>query len=124
MLQVQPGEELAALVRLRLADGESMSLETSHLIHRLCPGLLKFDYARQSLRQTLEQEYDVRLVYARQKIRAVGAPRAIAQALSVGIGTALLSIERISYTDQDVPVEFLRIHHRGDRYTLYNELRN
>ena len=124
MLQVQPGEELATLVRLRLADGESMSIESSHLIHRLCPGLLKFNYARQSLRQTLAQEYDIHLVSARQKIRAVGATRTIAQALSVEIGTALLSIERVSYTDQDVPVEFLRIHHRGDRYTLYNELRS
>jgi DNA-binding GntR family transcriptional regulator len=36
---------------------------------------------------------------------------------------ALLYIERISYTEYDVPIEYLRLFHRGDRYTLYTELR-
>ncbi|MDD1751275.1 MAG: GntR family transcriptional regulator [Methanothrix sp.] len=121
-LQLTPGEEVANLERLRLADAEPMSLETSYLFHKLCPGVLKNDYAVRSLRQTLATEYNQRLVYARQKIRAVTASRKQAQILSVEPGAALLFIERISYTEQNVPVEFLRVYHRGDRYTLYNEL--
>ncbi len=121
-LQVAPGEEVANLERLRLADAEPMSLETSYLLHRLCPGVLRYDYAVRSLRHTLASEYDLHLVYASQKIRAVTASRKQAQVLSVEPGAALLFIERISYTEQHVPVEFLRTYHRGDRYTLYNEL--
>ncbi len=121
-LQIVPGEEVANLERLRLADSEPMSLETSYLRHKLCPGVLNHDYAVHSLRQTLTSEYNLRLVYARQKIRAVTATRKQAQVLSVEPGAALLFIERISYTDQKIPVEFLRTYHRGDRYTLYNEL--
>ncbi len=121
-LHIAPGEEVANLVRLRLADDEPMSLETSYLAHRYCPGVLKYDYAARSLRQTLASEYGLHLVYARQKIRAVAASRAQAQTLSVKAGAALLFIERISFTGQDVPVEFLRTYHRGDRYTLHNEL--
>ncbi len=121
-LQIAPGEELANLERLRLADSEPMSLETSYLVHKLCPGLLRYDYAERSLRQMLISQYNLRLVYARQKIRAVTATRKQAQVLSVEPGSALLFIERVSYTELKVPVEFLRTYHRGDRYTLYTEL--
>ena len=121
-LQINPGEEVANLERLRLADAEPMSLETSYLIHTLCPGVLKYDYALRSLRQTLASEYNLRLVYARQKIRATTATRKQAQILAVEPGASLLFIETVSYTDRNTPVEFLRTYHRGDRYTLYNEL--
>jgi GntR family transcriptional regulator len=121
-LRLSPGEEVTHLERLRLADSEPMSIEAAYLIHRLCPGVLKYDYSLRSLRQTLSSEYNIQLVYARQKIRATTATRVQAQKLSVAPGTALLFIERISYTDQKLPVEFLHIYYRGDRYTLYNEL--
>jgi len=121
-LQITPGDEVTHLERLRLADLEPMGIETSYLVHRLCPGVLKYDFSRCSLRQTLEREYDMNLTYARQKIRAISATKAQAHTLSVMPGSALLFIERITFTDQKVPIEFLRTYYRGDRYTLYNEL--
>ncbi|GAB4475267.1 MAG: transcriptional regulator NagR [Anaerolineae bacterium] len=123
MLEIEPGEELAHLKRLRLADGEPMSVENAFLVHRCCPGVLNRDYARTPLRETLEREYGIRLAYARQKIRAVSATRDLADLLGVASGAALLCIERVTLDDKGTPVEFLRIHHRGDRYILYNELR-
>ena len=121
-LRIEPGAELARLERLRLADGEPMSIEESHLVHRFCRGVLEGDYASNSLREALEEEYGIRWTHARQTIRAVSASRRVAGLLSVPARSALLFIERVSYTQQNVPVEFLRIYYRGDRYTLYNEL--
>ncbi len=121
-LGVDPLEELAHIRRLRLADGEPMSIEDAYLVHRYFPGLLDRDYAQRPLRRTLEETYGVHLVRAKQVVRAVRAPRELAKLLSVRQGTALLFIERVSYSAQAVPVEFLRIHYRGDRYALYNEL--
>lgn len=123
-LSMPPGEELAHLERLRLADDEPMSVEESFLVHRYCPGILDDDYSKKPLRQALEERFSIRLVYARQTIRAVNAPRDLAQKLGVRMHAALLSIERVSYTAQNIPVEFIRFFHRGDRYTLYNELRD
>jgi len=57
-LQITPGEEVTHLKRLRLADLEPMSIETSYLVHRLCPGVLQYDFSRCSLRQILENEYN------------------------------------------------------------------
>jgi GntR family transcriptional regulator len=121
-LEVEPGEELARLVRLCLADGEPMSIEESHLIHRYCPGVLERDYASHTLRETLDRDYGIRWVRASQVIRAIPALKDVAQLLAIPYRSALLRIERVSYSQQNLPVEFLRTTYRGDRYALYNEL--
>jgi GntR family transcriptional regulator len=121
-LQIEPGEELAYVERLRLADGEPMSVEESHLIHRYCQGILKHDFAAKSMRRTLQEVFGIRLVMAKQTIRALQAPANLATLLSLKPGAAILFIERVSYSQYDLPLEFLRIYYRGDRYELYNEL--
>ncbi len=123
-LGVTPGTELVRIERLRLADGEPMSIESSHLVHSFCPDILsQHDFGVEPLREVLERDYDLRLGSARQSIRAIAAEPARADVLCIEPGAPLLLIERVSFTQQSVPVEFLRVCHRGDRYVLYNELR-
>ena len=121
-LGVSVGEELAHLKRLRIANGEPLSVEDAYLVHRYCQGVLGNDYAQTSLRQALERRYAIRQSRAEQTIQAVAASRELARQLDIPSGAPLLLIERVSFTSQDVAVEFLRLFHRGDRYTLYNEL--
>jgi GntR family transcriptional regulator len=121
-LQVEPGAELARIERLRLADDEPMSVEESYLVHQLCPGVLEGDYTSVPLREALEQDHGLRLVRAKQTIRAIAASRKLAETLSIGRSAPLLLVERVSYSQQNVPVEFLRTYYRADRYSLYNEL--
>jgi GntR family transcriptional regulator len=121
-LQVEPGEALARLERLRLADGEPMGVEESYLVHRHCPGVLQKDYVSNSLRETLVQDYDIRWTHARQTIRAILAPRDLAELLAIRPKSALLFVERVSFSQRNIPAEFLRIYYRADRYVLYNEL--
>lgn len=123
-LAVTPGAELVHIERLRLADGEPMSIEASYLVHSLCPNILsRHNFAEEPLREVLERDFGLRLGSARQSIRAIAAEPARAEVLCMQAGAPLLFIERVSFTPQSVPVEFLRIFHRGDRYVLYNELR-
>jgi GntR family transcriptional regulator len=122
-LELEPGDALARIERLRLADGEPMSVEISFLVHRYCPGILAQDYTRNSLRRMLETRYAIRITSARQTIHAVNATEEMAAVLDIPPQTALLYIERLSYSENGVPVEFLRLYHRGDRYTLHSELR-
>jgi GntR family transcriptional regulator len=121
-LQVPEGEELAHVQRLRLADEEPVSVEDSYMVHRYCQGILNHDFATKSMRQMLDLDFGIRLIRAKQIIRAVQATPVLARVLSIRTGCALLYIERVSFSQYDVPVEFLKINYRGDRYTLYNEL--
>lgn len=55
-----------------------------------------------------EGEFGVRMIRADEKIRAVAAGGDAAQWLAVAEGTPLLSVERLSYTYDDKPVEWRR----------------
>lgn len=120
-LSVEPGEELAHIRRLRLADGEPLSIEDSHLVHRLFPGILGRATLTASL-QDAARDYGIRWSSAKQTIQAVEATPELSRLLSIRPRGALLYIERVSYSDDQVPAEFLRIHYRGDRYSLYADL--
>lgn len=69
-----------------------------------------------------EVEFGVRMVRAGEKIRAVGADAQQAQMLGVPELTPLLSVERIAYTYNDVPMELRRGLYRTDTHHYRNEL--
>ncbi|RYG09801.1 MAG: UTRA domain-containing protein, partial [Burkholderiales bacterium] len=69
-----------------------------------------------------EVEFGVRMVRADEKIRAVIADAQQALLLKVAAGTPLLSVERVSYTYNDVPMELRRGLYRTDSHHYRNEL--
>jgi GntR family transcriptional regulator len=69
-----------------------------------------------------EVEFGVRMVRAEEKIRAVAADPAQAALLQVPPHCPLLSVERIAYTYNDVPMEVRRGLYRTDTHHYRNEL--
>ncbi len=69
-----------------------------------------------------ETEFGVRMVRAVEKIKAVGADAATADWLQVSPGHPLLSVERLAYTYNDVPMELRRGLYRTDSRHYLNEL--
>ena len=69
-----------------------------------------------------EIEFGVRLVRAEEKIRAVLPDAQQAAALKVSQQAPLLSVERIAYTYNDVPMELRRGLYRTDTHHYRNEL--
>jgi len=69
-----------------------------------------------------EVEFGVRMVRAEEKIRAVAADAPQSALLKVEPGSPLLSVERIAYTYNDVPMEMRRGLYRTDTHHYRNEL--
>jgi GntR family transcriptional regulator len=69
-----------------------------------------------------ELEFGVRMVRAEEKIRALAADAQQAQLLALPEGAPLLSVERLSYTYNDVPMELRRGLYRTDTHHYRNEL--
>ena len=69
-----------------------------------------------------ETEFGVRMVRAEEKIRAVVPDAAQAALLEVSRGTPLLSVERIAYTYNDVPMELRRGLYLTDTHHYRNVL--
>jgi len=69
-----------------------------------------------------EAEFGVRMVRADEKLRAVLPDEAQAGLLGVTPATPLLSVERIAYTYNDVPMELRRGLYRTDTHHYRNQL--
>jgi len=121
-LRIPIDSEIARLNRLRFADDQPLSIEESALVHHYCPGVLAVDYEVNSLRERLQLQYGLQITRAKQSIRALNANQEQAKLLSIDPGDALLGLERVSYSQHDLPLEFLRITYRADRYVLFTDL--
>ena len=69
-----------------------------------------------------EAEFGVRMVRADEKLRAVAPDARQCELLKVAPGTPLLSVERIAYTYNDVPMELRRGLYHTASHHYHNEL--
>ena len=69
-----------------------------------------------------EDEFGVRMVRAQEKVRAVAADDAQASLLQVAPGTPLLSVERVAFTYNDLPMELRRGFYRTNTHHYRNDL--
>ncbi|MBN1562842.1 MAG: GntR family transcriptional regulator [Anaerolineae bacterium] len=118
-LRIDPGSEIVVLSRVRLADDQPLALETTHLPHHLCPQLLnRYDFNRESLYQVLRRDYGLALVWADQLIETRLPKPDECDALKLDKSIPVMKFTRVTYNEQDHPVEFVRSVYRGDQYQL------
>jgi GntR family transcriptional regulator len=116
LLAIRPGGRALRIHRLRLADGEPMSIDTSLLPARRFPGLRKELPRHRSLYETLATAYDVHLGEAEETIETVLATPDDAGLLGVDVGLPLLLLSRHAFDTAGEPVEWAESLYRGDRY--------
>ncbi len=75
-----------------------------------------------SLYSFFESHFGVRMVRAEERLRAVPADRASAELLKVAEGSPLLSVERLSFSYADKPVEWRRGLYSTQEHCYFNEL--
>lgn len=121
-LKLTPGAKVVVLARVRLADGVPLAIETAYLPYTLFPTLLRHNFARESLYAVLEREYGYRLTRAEQTIEAALARPREAALLQLTLPAPVLVMERVTYTDQGVLIEYVHSIYRGDRYKFYSTL--
>ena len=113
-LRLHPGELVIDLVRIRLADGSSFSVEHLMLPADRFPGMLEMPLGG-SVYELLEERYDTRPKEAVERIEVVSASSDEAMILEVPPGAPLLSITRTTTDTGDEPIEFSHDLFRGDR---------
>jgi GntR family transcriptional regulator len=123
LLAVRPGGRLLRVHRLRLADGEPMSIDTSHLPARRFPGLRRQLERHASLYETLRTGYGIELAEAEETIETILADPHDANLLGVDAGIPLLLLSRHAIDTTGQPVEWAQSWYRGDRYKFITRLR-
>jgi len=75
-----------------------------------------------SLYSLFESQFGVRMVRAEERLRAVAADRNTAEILKVAAGSPLLSVERVSYSYGDRPMEWRRGLYSTAEHCYVNDL--
>ncbi|HHY37637.1 MAG TPA: GntR family transcriptional regulator [Clostridia bacterium] len=117
-LSLNEQESIVKIERVRLANGEPISLDIAHYPSRLCSGLLHEDLENQSVYDLLENKFGVPPLFAVETLNVVKAPRRIAELLEVQVGAPFVHFIRTTYTRNHIPIEFVESYYRGDRYSL------
>jgi len=124
LLALKPGEPVLVLRRVLEYLGEPVVLDEITLPAALFRGLTKarYDAYRGSMYSFFESQFGVRMLKAQEKLRAVAADAVTAGILGTAPGTPLLSVDRVTLTYGDRPVEVRRGLCATHAYHYLNEL--
>ena len=124
VLAIEAGTPITIIRRLLKFGGRPVILEEIYLPGESFAGLT-LDMLKEyqgSFYGLLESRFGVRMVRAEERLRAVPADRVSAGLLDLAEGAPLLSVERVSYTYSDRPVEWRRGLYSTANYHYLNQL--
>jgi GntR family transcriptional regulator len=122
-LHVSPSERIVVVKRLRLADEETMAIETLHVPENVVPGITRKDLDEGSFYDLLTNRYGIEIVGGVQWIEPTVTNEEESEALRVPLHSPAFQFERTTRASDGRIVEFVRSIYRGDRYRLVSELR-
>ena len=123
-LELKPGEPVLVLRRVLEFGGAPVVLDEITLPAALFRGLTKarVDAYHGSMYGFFESQFGVRMLKARERLKAIAADADSAAILGVAPGTPLLAVERVTTTFGDRPVELRRGLCATGRHHYLNEL--
>src|SRR5450830_892340 len=118
-LCVEVGATVAEIRRVRHLNREPVSLEITYLPEELGQRLRNEDLSSRDIFLIFENDFGIALGHADLQIGAVIADHTLAEALQVNEGTALLRIERLTYTADGKPLDFEYLYFRGETFQYH-----
>jgi GntR family transcriptional regulator len=121
-LQLPVSTPVYYIRRLRLINQEPVMLERFTLPVRRVPGLERYDLANCSVYEVMETKYGISVTRARQSLEPVVAAEYEAELLRVNAGAPLMLEQRLSFDQDDQPIEYGNDLYRGDRFRFVTEI--
>ena len=120
-LEIDAGDKVIELSRLRYANEEPIVLVTTYIPHALCPGILHVNLKEDSMYKTFEK-YDLYIKKVRRVFEAQKATKPDALLLEITEGDPLMYFETKAYLENGLIIEYSKCRYRGDRNTFVVEL--
>jgi GntR family transcriptional regulator len=122
-LALPTGAQVVRIERVRLANGVPLSFDETYLPQAIGEQIITNDLATQPIFSLLEQKYEIPLHEADYRLEAISATERVAAALAITAGSAIFLIERTSYGARRQPVDYEKLHYRGDLVRFATTLR-
>ncbi|MGM0878311.1 MAG: GntR family transcriptional regulator [Bacillota bacterium] len=121
MLKVPMDEEIVVIERLRFANQTPIAIERSCWPNYIGELLVSQDLNGATFYEILEKS-NIVLKHAKEKITSINATLFEADLLGIRGGQALLVMERLSFGNEDRPIEFTTTKFCSDKYQYNIEL--
>ena len=118
LLQIEPGEPVLSIERLRFVGPEPVVYQHSQLQPWLGEALDDVDLSEISLYDYLQRELKIELAHAQERIHAVALTAHQATLLEEEAGAAALLSERVTFSVGGEPIMFDRAFMPGDRVSV------
>jgi GntR family transcriptional regulator len=119
-LGVPAQSPVLVLTRLRLANGEPLTVQTAYIPAALVPRLEIDEFS--SLYEVLQARYHLYAARAKETYLAATADDSVTKLLGIRKGAAVFRVERVTFLPNDKPFEFVQSTIRGDRYSIVLDL--
>jgi GntR family transcriptional regulator len=116
-LQLQPGAQVCAVRRVRVADDEPVAIEEAVFPAAIAPLIERADLERRSLHDALVEGGHIPTM-GRARLGAEAAGAEDAEFLSVAPGSPLLVEKRVIHDQDGNPLELCESRYAADRYGL------
>jgi len=107
-LNIEPGEAIYKISRIRTVDKRKILLEISHIPEKKCPELERFDFEKMSLYDVLERVYNITMQRQDITVRLSTATQYEARYLDIGYQDPVFVEKGVSYTSDQTPIEFTK----------------
>jgi GntR family transcriptional regulator len=118
LLNLQPGEEIFRLVRLRSLGDETCLISKSHVPLKYCPGIDQEDFTNQGLYRLMREKYGIFIHHGKRLIEVQLCTEEEAELLQISSGSPLLVVIGTLYDQNDLPVEYGFAKNRADRVQI------
>ena len=116
------GTLVVRIRRIRLSDNLPLSFDETYLPKELGEKVVQDDLEAQPIFSLLEEKYDTPLTEAEYRLEAISADSVVADALGITAGSPIFLIERTSYGEGQRPVDYEKLHYRGDQIRFVTRL--
>jgi len=113
-LALPTGGKVVCIERVRLANGVPVSFDETYLPQAIGEQIITNDLEAQPIFSLLEQKYDIPLSEADYRLEAVSSTARVSAALEIAAGSPIFLIERTSYREGHQPIDYEKLHYRGD----------
>ncbi|MCK6209504.1 GntR family transcriptional regulator [Georgenia sp. EYE_87] len=115
LLEIPAGGEVLRLYRRRSTAGGPVALLHNYVRAVNLPGIEHVDFEKESLFNTLETTYRLRIATARRTFSAEPANEMVSERLGVPLGSPVQYLEQVTYLADGHPIEYSDVWIRSDR---------
>ena len=122
VLEITKQDKVYKLGRVLCADKEPLNITITYLPEKIFPELDKHSFDKESLYETIQEKYGVKITKAKRTIEAILAKGDIAEQLDIEEGSPIMLFRCVTFgkvNGKEMPIEYFKCFYRTDKFKFY-----